>query len=144
MPCLGGRSMQIIADDQGTAAPISREPSDLCCLRNAAASLLVFLAAGTLALNPDWIGRPLARAVDSLTLNWPFITVLAAGLAYPTLQGVLVMSLVWSCWFSDTAAEVRARVAASVFASVCAGIIARIVQRTLPTDPKPLFDPVLH
>src|SRR4051812_282810 len=125
MACSGGSSMSIIADDQGTTAPISRKPSDLCCLRYAAASLLVFLAAGTLALNPDWISRPLARAVDSLTVNWPSITVLAAGLAYPTLQGVVVMSLVWSCWFSDTAAEVRARIAAGVFASVCAGVIAR-------------------
>jgi hypothetical protein len=65
--------MSIIADDQGTIGLASREASDLCCLRNAAASLLVFLAAGTLALNPDWISRPLARAVDSLAVNRPSI-----------------------------------------------------------------------
>jgi membrane-associated phospholipid phosphatase len=136
--------MEIIADNQRTTSPVSTEQSDFRCIRRAIPFLLIFFAAAILALNPDWISRPLARAVDSLAVDWPFITVLAAGLAYPTLQGVLVMSLVWSCWFSDTAAEVRARVATGVFASVCAGMIARVVQRTLPTDPKPLFDPVLH
>jgi membrane-associated phospholipid phosphatase len=99
--------------------------------------------AALLALYPDWFDRPLAKAINSLTKDRQFANTIAFGLTYPALQGVIVVSLVWCCWFSGIKAEQRARLLSGALAAVFAGLIASILKRTLPTSPKPIFDPVL-
>jgi membrane-associated phospholipid phosphatase len=97
-----------------------------------------------MALNPDWFDRPVAKAINSLTIDHQFANVLAFGIAYQTLQGVTIVALVWCCWFSGLTPDLRARLLSGAVAAILAGIIARLVQRGLPTSPKPIFDPLLH
>lgn len=114
------------------------------CLANAAAFSLLFLAAAVLALHPDWLNRPVAKAINGLTMDWQFANVLAFSVAYPTLQGLAVVSLVWCCWFSGIEAELRAHIVSGTFAAILAGLIAYLLHQTLPTSPRPIFDPLLQ
>jgi membrane-associated phospholipid phosphatase len=123
---------------------MSREVSDSRCLMNAMAFLLLLFGAAMLALNPDWFDRPLAKVFNSLTRDRQLANAIAFGLTYPILQGVIVVSLVWYCWFSGIEAELRARLVGGAIAAVVAGLIAGLLQRALPTSPKPIFDPVLE
>lgn len=106
--------------------------------------LLLFLGTVILAHHQDWLDRPAAIAVNNLAVNWPFAGWLAAGLAYPSVEGVIALSLVWGCWFSVNAPQSRARLVSGVFAGVLAGVLAYLVQHALPPMPKPLFDPLLR
>src|SRR5438128_11718001 len=103
---------------------MSREWSDSQCLTNAFAFSLLFLATAALALYPDLFNRSLAKAISNLTVYTPFATELAFCLAYPTLQGVVVVSLLCCCWFSDLNTESRTRAMSGVLAAVLAGVIA--------------------
>jgi membrane-associated phospholipid phosphatase len=114
------------------------------CLANAAAFSLLFLATTILALYPDWLNRPVAKAINSLTIDRQFANALAFSVAYPSLQGLAVVSLVWCCWFSGIKAESRARMVSGTFAAILAGLIAYLLHRTLPTSPQPIFDPLLQ
>lgn len=118
--------------------------SDFRSLRNAAAFSLLFLGIMVVALHPDWFNRPIAKAINSLTIDHQFANDLAFGIAYPTLQGVTVVALLWCCWFSGLTPDLRARLMSGALAAILSGIIARLVQRGLPTSPKPIFDPFLH
>jgi membrane-associated phospholipid phosphatase len=122
---------------------MSRAVSRPLCLRNAIAFLLLLFGAAILALYPDWFNRPLAIAISSFGGDRQVSNALALGLAYPTLQGVVVVSLLWCCWFSSIKAELRARLAGGAFAAVFAGFVAHILNRILPTSPKPIFDPAI-
>jgi membrane-associated phospholipid phosphatase len=110
---------------------------------NAIAFALLLICGATLALNPDWVDRPLAKAVNNLTRDQGLANELALGITYPTLQGLIVVSLVWYCWFSS-ADQSRARIVGGTFAAVSAALIARLLQHALPTSPKPIFDPLLE
>jgi membrane-associated phospholipid phosphatase len=121
---------------------MSRDVYDARCIANAFAWSLLLLGAGILAFHPDWIDRPLARTINSLTHNRDFANALAFDLADPTLQGVVVVSLLWYCWFSGVN-ESRARLVTGIFAAVLAALVARLLQYTLPKSSKPIFDPLL-
>jgi hypothetical protein len=121
---------------------MSRDVYDARCIANAFAWSLLLLGAGILAFHPDWIDRPLARTINSLTHNRDFANALAFDLADPTLQGVVVVSLLWYCWFSGVN-ESRARLVTGIFAAVLAALVARLVHYTLPKSSKPIFDPLL-
>lgn len=123
---------------------MTRKTSDVRSLRIAAAFSLLFLGTMVVALYPDWFNRPVAKAMNSLTIDHQFANVVAFGIAYPTLQGVTVVALVWCCWFSGLTPDLRARLMSGAVAAILSGIIARLVQRGLPTSPKPIFDPFLH
>lgn len=114
------------------------------CLANSAAFSLLFLATTILALYPDWLNRPVAKAINSLTIGREFANAIAFGVAYPTLQGLAVVSLVWCCWFSGIKAELRAHIVSGAFAAILAGLVAFLLYQTLPTSPRPIFDPLLQ
>jgi membrane-associated phospholipid phosphatase len=126
------------------ADPTARKISDFRSLRNAAVFSLLFLGTTVVALYPDWFDRPVAKAINNLTIDHQFANVLASGIAYPTLQGVTVVALVWGCWFSALTPDLRARLMSGAMAAILAAIIAHLVQRGIPTSPKPIFDPFLH
>ena len=123
---------------------MSRERSDSQCLINASAFSLLFLGTTALALYPDFLNRPLAKAISSLTTYRQFASELAFWLAYPTLQGAIVVSLLCCCWFSNPNAKSRTRLMSGIVAAVLAGVIADLLHRALPTSPKPIFDPMLQ
>jgi membrane-associated phospholipid phosphatase len=110
---------------------------------HAIAFSFLFLGTAILGRYPDWFDRPVARAINSFTRDHPFANGLAALVAYPTLEGAVVVSLVWCCWFSRIKAEPRARLVSGVFAAVLAGVIAHLMLHMLPPMPKPIFDPIL-
>jgi len=105
---------------------------------------LLFVATAVLALNPDWFDRPVVKRISRFTTDWQFTNVLAFVLSYPTLESAIVVSCVWSCWFSGIEAELRAQIVSGAFAGACAVVISHLVQRILPTSPKPVFDPALQ
>jgi membrane-associated phospholipid phosphatase len=122
---------------------MSRTAADSRCLTNALAFAFLLGGASVLALSPDWLDRPAARAINSLTTGWQFANELAFALAYPTVQGVIVVSLIWYCWFSDITTESRARLVSGTCAAVLAGLIAHFLREALPTSPRPIVDPLL-
>ncbi|MER8804185.1 hypothetical protein [Mesorhizobium sp. M0998] len=118
--------------------------SDFHCLTQAAALCLLFVGTTFLALNPDWIDRPLATAVNTVASNQPFASRLAFGAVYPTTEGAIVVSLLWYCWFAHDGPESRARLVSGVCAAVLAALVAHFLQGALPTTPKPIFDSALR
>jgi membrane-associated phospholipid phosphatase len=121
---------------------MSRDRSETRCIANAGAWSILLFAAGILALHPDWIDRPLAKTINSLTRDHDFANALAFDLGDSTVQGVIVVSLLWYCWFS-VVKESRAGLVSGVFAAVLAALVARLLHYTLPTSSKPIFDPLL-
>jgi membrane-associated phospholipid phosphatase len=122
----------------------TRATTDSRCLTYAMAFALLLLAATLLALYPDWLARPLANAINGFTRDWRYADALAFALAYPTLQGVMLVSLIWCCWFSCATADLKARLLSGVLAATIAGLVAHVLKRTLPMPPKPIFDPALQ
>jgi membrane-associated phospholipid phosphatase len=121
---------------------MSRDVSNARCIANAFAWSLLLLAACILALHPDWIDKPLAKSINSLTRSHDFANTLAFDLVDSTVQGVIVVSLLWGCWFSSVK-ESRARLVSGIFAAVLAALFAGLLQDILPMSSKPIFDPLL-
>jgi membrane-associated phospholipid phosphatase len=112
--------------------------------RNLAISGLVFLCAFALALVPEAFDRPATRLINSYAnRSWLFDYFAESSSRYFTFSGVIMMAMVWYCWFQKPDTECRARVLAGTLASVGAGSISRILQHTLPTHPRPYFDAAL-
>ena len=121
-----------------------REISHARYLRNSILFLLVFLGTTVLRLYPDWFDRPIAKALNNFATGHPFTNGLAHGAAYPTLEGLIVVSLLWYCWFSDTDPEVRARLVIGAVVAVFAGFIAHFLRYMVPGTPRPIFDALLQ
>lgn len=60
---------------------------------------------------------------------------------YWTLSGVVFISLIWGCWFSNVERDRRARILNGTLASFGAGIISRGLQHKIDSHPRPYFDP---
>src|ERR1700680_2165512 len=101
-----------------------REVSHPRYVINSILFLLVFLGTTILRLYPDWFDRPVAKALNNFAMDHHLANKLAIGAAYPTLEGMIVVSLLWYCWFSDTSPELRARLVIGAGAAVFAGLIA--------------------
>ena len=113
-------------------------------LRNIVISGLVFLCAFALALVPAAFDRPTTGLINSVAdRSWLFDYFVDASNRYPTFSGVLLMAMIWYCWFDDRDTERRARLLVGTLASVAAGCISRTLQHTLPTHPRPYYDPAL-
>jgi undecaprenyl-diphosphatase len=114
-------------------------------LRNLLISSAVFIVAFILAVNPDFLDRPLTAAINSLAGRskrfdgWVF-----AAYILPTFSGTILVSLVWSCWFDTIDAEKRARILVGTLASFAVGGVSRFLQHVLPTHPRPYYDAALH
>lgn len=92
---------------------------------------VLFLAAGLLASHPDWFERPLKTAIHGLPAEEGVASKSAAALAASDVEGLIVLSLIWACWFSDIGYEGRARLAAGAVAAVAAGVSALVVHNLL-------------
>ena len=119
-------------------------PSNSRYKRNALGSLLLLMGAIILTLNPEWFNRPTARLLAELSGQYQLATELAKILSEnPTLHGVIIVALLWYCWFKD-GAPVRAVIGTGVAAAMLAGIASRFLQRHFPTYPRPIYDPALQ
>jgi membrane-associated phospholipid phosphatase len=106
--------------------------------------LLVFLGATMLRLYPHWFDWPVARVLNNLTISHRLANDFAVGAAYPIVESLIVVSLVWYCWFADNSPELRARLVISVGTAVLAGLISHFIRYIVTPASKPIFDPLLQ
>jgi len=113
--------------------------------RNLVISGLVFLYALAMALIPEAFDRPATRLINGFAnRSWLFDYFTDASNKYFTFSGVIMMALIWYCWFEKRDPERRLRILVGTLASIGAGAISRIVQHELPTHPRPYYDTALH
>jgi len=113
--------------------------------RNVLASGAVFLAALALALFPDGFDRPLTEFINSFANRSAlFDKLVAASSVHFTYTGVLLMALIWYCWFDTKDLETRARILVGTLASFGAGVVSRFSQHALSTHTRPFHDPTLN
>jgi membrane-associated phospholipid phosphatase len=114
-------------------------------LRNAFLGFTTLVVAFILARLPGFFDIPVARFLNSLANRNKVLDWAAHGVyAYPSLSSVLLMSLVWASWFQSEDAWMRSRIFVATTMALGAGIISRLFQHTLPTHPRPIFDPALN
>ena len=119
-------------------------PDDYRYKRNAFGSLLLLMGAIILTLNPEWFNRPVARLLAVLAKDLQLATELAKILSEnSTLHGVIIVALLWYCWFKDGAAARRV-IGVGVLGAILAGVLSRFLQRHFPTYPRPIYDPALQ
>jgi membrane-associated phospholipid phosphatase len=112
--------------------------------QNVLISFAVLLTAIGLAYRPGLGDLPLARLVNSFANRSPALD----GLFYDfddyfTFSGVILVALIWSCWFKSRDLEIRARLLVATLISIGAGGVSRLLQHWLPTHPRPYYDPAL-
>jgi undecaprenyl-diphosphatase len=97
-----------------------------------------------LALIPEAFDRPATRLINGFANHsWLFDYLIDASSKYATFTGVVMMALIWYCWFEKRDPERRVRVLVGTLASIGAGAISRILQHELPTHPRPYYDTAL-
>ena len=95
----------------------------------------MFLWALALALTPEVFDRPTTRLINGFAnRSWLFDYFMEASSKYFTFSGVIMMAMIWYCWFEKRDPERRVRVLVGTLASVGAGAISRILQHKLPTQ----------
>jgi membrane-associated phospholipid phosphatase len=119
--------------------------SPLKIWRNVLISVFVFIVAFVVAVNPDSFDRPVTRFINGFVDSSTFFDKLVwAVFAFPTFSGVLLMALIWFCWFEADSSERRSRILIGTLASFGAGVVSRLLQHTLPTHPRPYYDKALE
>jgi membrane-associated phospholipid phosphatase len=112
--------------------------------RNALISLVISLLAFILVRFPDFFDFPITRAINELAARSALFDRFAFLLdTYFTYSGVVLLTLIWFCWFADDRSEARARLVVGAIAAVAAGICSRFLQYSLPTHPRPIYDVAL-
>jgi membrane-associated phospholipid phosphatase len=112
--------------------------------RNLAISGLVFVQALALALIPDAFDRPATRLINGFAnRSWLFDYFTEASSKYATFSGVIMMAVIWYCWFENRDTEGRVRILVGTLASIGAGGISRILQHGIPTHLRPYYDTAL-
>jgi len=111
------------------------------CLLNAIGFAGLLGVTVALCLNPAVFDRVAARALNRLAARDSTVNELVNAITFPTLQGLVVVSLACGCWFTRTSPDSRERVVRGCVAAVLAAAAAHLVQVSLPPMPKPIFDP---
>ena len=113
--------------------------------RNLVISGLVFVDALALALVPETFDRPTTRLINGVAnRSWLFDYLAEASSKYFTFSGVVLMAMIWYCWFENRDTERRARILVGTLASIGAGCISRLLQHKLPIHPRPYYDAALN
>jgi membrane-associated phospholipid phosphatase len=112
--------------------------------RNVLISSLVFLGAFGVALAPEAFDRPLTNLINSFANRSTLFDGLVASLnAAYSFSGVVLMALIWSCWFDTKDIESRTRILIGTLGAIAAGGVSRFLQHALSTHPRPVHDPAL-
>lgn len=120
------------------------EPTVYEVRRNLLISAIVFLCSFALALMPEVFDKPTTRLINGLANHfWLLDYATEAVSKYYTYSGILLMAIIWYCFFENEDPERRARLLVGVIASIFAGGISRILQHTLRSHPRPYLDPTL-
>jgi undecaprenyl-diphosphatase len=112
--------------------------------RNVLISGVVFLGTFAVALVPGGFDRPLTRLINSFANRSELFDHLVADCSrYFTFSGAVLMALIWYCWFDSKDLERRVRILVGTLGAFGAGVISRFLQHSLPTHPRPSYDPAL-
>src|SRR5579864_3988895 len=103
----------------------------------------VFFGSILLRRYPDLLDWPVARLLNGLTKKCAAANRIAVGVAYPTLEGLILASLIWYCWFADTTPVERARLIIAAGTAIMAGFVAHLARYAVQAMPKPIFNPTL-
>jgi membrane-associated phospholipid phosphatase len=104
----------------------------------------VFFGSILLRRYPDFLDWPIARLLNRLTRKCTAANRIAIGVAYPTLEGLILTSFIWYCWFADNTPVERARLVIGGGTAIMAGFVAHLVRYTVQAIPKPIFNPTLR
>ena len=124
------------------ASPIDTAAPGIRYRRNVLISCAVFLAALGLVSCPALIDIPAVKLLNSYANQHALLdTLFYAFDTYFTFSGVVLIALIWSCWFSDDRVDTRARILVATLSSLGAGALSRFLQHHLPTHIRPYYDP---
>jgi len=140
-------------DDRSGSNKLQSEPPEarivIACsndksARNAVISLVILLLSFLLVRFPAIFDFPITRAINDLATRSALFDRFAFLLdSYFTYSGVVLLTLIWFCWFADDRLDARARLIVGVIAAVVAGVCSRFLQYSLPTHPRPIYDAAL-
>ena len=143
MPALFGPRPRALATPQGVTACAG----DAAWRRYQAGAVLAALAllgAFALVRLQGSFDHPVTLAINALAGRWLRLDRVMADLNDNFLpSGVLLMALVWACWFADDDAGLHGRMLSGLAATTLAGALSRWCQHVLPSHPRPVFDPAL-
>ena len=112
--------------------------------RNAVISFAILLLSFILVRFPDLFDFPITRAINGFAERSALFDRFAFLLdTYFTYSGVVLLTIIWFCWFANSEFYARARLVVSVIAAVAAGVCSRFLQYSLPTHPRPIYDTAL-
>ncbi len=123
-------------------APVDEPAHRVNYQRNVLISFALFLAALGLVCCPGLVDIPVIKLFNSYADRYRLLdTLFYAFDTYFTFSGVVLIALIWSCWFSDERSETRARLLVATVMSLGAGTLSRFLQHHLPTHIRPYYDP---
>jgi membrane-associated phospholipid phosphatase len=109
---------------------------------NVLISSVVFFGGLGLALWSDGFDRPLTWLINSFVgRSAVFDRLAVAAFRDATFSGVILMALIWSCWFDSRDPEKRARILIGTLASLGTGVISRFLQHALSIHQRPFYEP---
>ncbi len=111
-------------------------------LRNFVICAFFFALSVLLAEHPEFVDRALAVAINKFAMRYARVDLLSYWLAYPSFQGILIVSSIYYAWFACDDQR-RAHLILGVTGAVVAGVLANVLQHVIVSSPKPLFDPIL-
>ncbi len=106
--------------------------------------LFAFFGAMLLRVRITSFDGLVAKLLNRSTTRMPLVSKLAFGAVYPAMEGVILVSLGWYCWFAETRPETRAALIVNASTAVVSGFIAHLLRYTIRTTPKPIFNQVLQ
>lgn len=113
--------------------------------RNAGIALAVLVAAVGLVKRPEVVDIPVVKLLNSYANRVPCLDALFHDFdTYFSFSGVILIALIWSCWFSKASVQIRARILVATLASLGAGIVSRFLQHHLRSHIRPYYDPAIH
>ena len=109
--------------------------------RNLVISGIAFLTAFYLVFRPGLIDIPAVRLLNSYANRSALVDTLLYDFdTYFTFSGIMLITVLWSCWFKNTDLETRARIGTGTLASILAGGVSRLLQHHLHTHVRPYYD----
>jgi membrane-associated phospholipid phosphatase len=120
-----------------TGGPASRS------LLMALGFLAAAVGAGIARTFKDYFDSPAALLINHHAAGDGILNQVIAGVTYPTVQGVVVVSLAWCCWFHNPSPDMRARLIRGAAAAILAAYITHILHDRMSFSPRPIFEPSL-
>jgi undecaprenyl-diphosphatase len=96
-----------------------------------------------LRLHPDVFDHAASRTLNRLAVGNAKTSQLADVITFPAVQGLAIVSLACSSWFTRRSPNSKRRLVRGCVAAVLAAAAAHFLQESLPPVLKPIFDPNL-